>query len=115
MNNKCDVCGSDMIYGGFNKWKCPFCEKEKNDKVLCANCKKRVATQNWVGEGGVFSFVHGLYQEWCEICCITEQLKYAKQQAEKIPELEKKLEELTALEIGSKKIDEETLNLIKKF
>lgn len=61
---------------------------------MCKNCGKREATEIWVGDGGVMGYIHGASANWCKICCIEEQLRYAKKIAESIPELERKLREL---------------------
>jgi hypothetical protein len=70
--------------------------------TLCQNCGKRPATENWVGEGGTLAYVHGHYQRWCERCCIEAQLDNARKAAERIPELEKRLEELKCKELETK-------------
>jgi protein-arginine kinase activator protein McsA len=46
--------------------------------MKCQHCHKREATVHWVGEGGVLDFVHGMYEEWCEICSLEAQLAHAK-------------------------------------
>jgi len=61
--------------------------------ALCQNCGQRVATENWTSEGGAVAFVHGFYQRWCKVCCLRKQLERAHEQAARIPELEKELEE----------------------
>lgn len=58
---------------------------------LCANCKTRDATVNWVAEGGALAFTHGMFARWCLICATTAQLEYARKQAADIPRLEQKL------------------------
>lgn len=63
-------------------------------KIICANCGEREGTINWVGRGGVMDFVHGMYEVWCELCAVEADLEYAKKQAKRVPELEKKLEKL---------------------
>ena len=63
-------------------------------KDLCQNCKKRKATQNWVGKGGMLDFAHGMYQRWCNYCTTEAQLEYAREIAKTIPELEKKMKKL---------------------
>lgn len=64
----------------------------------CQKCGQRQATQVWIGEGGTLAFVHGQYQLWCDLCVVQVQLEYARESAKRIPELEKKLEELSKLE-----------------
>jgi hypothetical protein len=64
--------------------------------TMCANCGKRPATNNWVGEGTTLDLIHGNYVQWCEPCCAKASLEYARKQADRIPELEdwvKRLEE----------------------
>jgi len=61
--------------------------------VLCPNCGRRPASENWVGEGGMLDYVHGFYQRWCKLCCLKAQLEYARKQVERIPDLEKQLAE----------------------
>jgi hypothetical protein len=72
-------------------------DEKKNNVKMCQNCGKREATECWVGEGGVLALVHNMSQSWCKICCIEAQLEYAKKIANKIPDLEKELEELKNL------------------
>ena len=62
--------------------------------VECQNCHKRPGTLSWVGEGGSLAMVHGMSVLWCEFCVLSAQIKYAKDLAKGIPELEKKLREL---------------------
>ena len=61
---------------------------------LCNKCKKRPATESWVGDGGMIGFVHGCFERWCKRCCIEEQLSHCKKAAKRIPALEKELLEL---------------------
>lgn len=63
-------------------------------KQTCQNCNERPADSWWVGEGGTLAATHGFYAAWCMRCIVTEQLRYAKQLAATIPELEKQLAEL---------------------
>jgi len=79
----CSLCGCQA-----------FTEEDR-----CANCKTRKATMDWVGEGGVLAWTHGMYTRWCEYCATEAQLKYARERAAAIPELEAKLK---ALEGGVK-------------
>jgi len=65
----------------------------------CAKCQKRPATQRWAPEG-VFAAIHGVYEARCEHCCVEEQLEHARKMVATIPELEAKLFELRAKEIG---------------
>lgn len=66
--------------------------------IMCATCGKRPGTETWVGEGGALAFNHGFYQMRCKVCCVTDQLDYARKCAADIPELERELAALTALE-----------------
>ena len=63
----------------------------------CANCGQRPATQFWVGEGGMLAYTHGHYQSWCEPCVLQAQLDYARERAEAIPDLERQLAALDAV------------------
>ena len=65
----------------------------------CEKCGKREATQTWSQDE--MSFIHGMSQQWCEYCVIKTQLAYAREQAKRIPNLEKELKiELLKLEQG---------------
>lgn len=57
----------------------------------CANCGKHEATQRWIGDGGSLAYIHGMYSFWCECCVFKEQLRYARERAAAIPELERQL------------------------
>jgi len=81
---RCSVCGEE--YHGFREHKC--------SKIACEKCRVREATMVWTGDSGILGFAHGMGQNWCEYCVVKEQLKHAKEMASKIPELEKRLEEL---------------------
>jgi len=61
---------------------------------LCQNCHKREATVDWVGEGGVLDWTHGLYKKWCKVCVLEAQLKYARKIARNIPKLVKAYKKL---------------------
>lgn len=84
---------------------CSKCREEEDEYIRdsfvpkegqpCGNCKTRPGTVQWVGDGGVMGLIHGMYDFWCEICCTEAQLKNARDSAARIPELEKKLKELT--------------------
>ncbi len=60
--------------------------------TVCANCRDRVGTEPWVGEGGVLALIHGMSVLWCRRCVLTAQLAYARAQASRIPDLERDLE-----------------------
>ena len=64
----------------------------KNLKMKCQHCHAREATDNYVGEGGVLAFTHGMYQRWCRICVLEVQLEYAEKIAKNIPKLKKELQ-----------------------
>ena len=64
--------------------------------MKCQHCKQREATVKWVGEGGTIAFVHGCYENWCEVCALEAQLAHAKERAAEIPEMERQLAELKA-------------------
>jgi len=96
---KCKLCEAPLCHSGCGEWYCPLCDYSIKEPMICGNCGKREATQNWVGEGGTLAWSHGMSQCWCEICCTFEQLKYAKKIANGIPELEKKLNDLIAAEL----------------
>ncbi len=71
----------------------PFYIKSLGDP--CENCHDRISTVWWVGEGGGLAYAHGMKAAWCERCCVEAQLKYAQDAAARIPDLEKKLAELS--------------------
>ena len=54
----------------------------------------RQSTTKWVGEGGVMGSVHGMYQEWCENCCLEAQIKYAEKHKNDLKKLKEKLKKL---------------------
>ena len=58
--------------------------------MLCQKCGSRPATKTWA-EGGIMDFIHGMSAQWCLHCVITEQLRFAREAAARIPELEAKL------------------------
>jgi len=64
----------------------------------CQNCQQRPATTFWTGTEGTLAFVHGMYQQWCMVCCLKEQLRYAREQAARIPEIEAHLAQLETKE-----------------
>lgn len=59
--------------------------------TACAKCNKRPATDWWAGDGGMIGAVHGCVAPWCKVCCLEEQLTYARNAAQRIPELEAEL------------------------
>lgn len=60
----------------------------------CQRCNERPADEWWVDDGGMLAMTHGHYQAWCMRCIVTAQLKYAREAAATVPELEKKLAQL---------------------
>lgn len=62
---------------------------------LCANCGEREGTQKWVANGGVMDLIHGFYEMWCEVCCLTKQIEFAEERAAEIPVMRARLKELT--------------------
>ena len=56
---------------------------------ICQKCHKRQATVVWTESE--FAFIHGMNEEWCDICATTTQLEYAKKLAANIPTLEARL------------------------
>jgi hypothetical protein len=90
---KCHNCGEKIGYHfecGMRV--CGYCGAVP--KVKCAKCGKREGTTGWVGTSGILAWTHGMYERWCEICILEAQLEYARERATKIPEMEKRLEEL---------------------
>jgi hypothetical protein len=63
--------------------------------TICSNCKKHPATIWWVGDASQMDVNHGARQEpWCGVCEVRAQLQWCKEQAKRIPGLEKKLKKL---------------------
>jgi hypothetical protein len=67
---------------------------EPKDYGMCVHCNERPATGKWVDDGGVFAYTHGWYEFWCEPCMVKAQIQYARECAERLPELEARLAEL---------------------
>jgi len=59
--------------------------------VTCQHCGKRPATESWIGEGGVLAMTHGMSQAWCKLCCLQEQILYAKKIIKNFPKLKREL------------------------
>ena len=57
--------------------------------MICEKCGKREATQTFSQDE--MSFIHGMYQQWCEYCVVKTQLEFAKEQQDRIPGLLNKL------------------------
>ena len=62
----------------------------------CTSCKKRKATQ-WFAVDGTAA-ARGYSSPRCDICVLEEQIKHARERAAQLPELERKLAELRAIE-----------------
>jgi hypothetical protein len=62
--------------------------------MKCQKCNKHEATINWVGEGGILDYTHGMYERWCECCALKENIKHAKKMAKRLSILERKLERI---------------------
>ena len=67
----------------------------------CQRCNERPADEWWTGEGGILAANHGYYAAWCMRCIVTEQLRYAREAAATIPDLEKKLADLGGKHVRS--------------
>lgn len=62
---------------------------------MCQNCRQLPATGMWLGDGNMMSAVHGAHWWWCEKCMVEVQLESAREKAKAIPELERRLMELS--------------------
>ena len=60
---------------------------------LCVKCNERPATIWWCNNP-YRDFIHGGKEARCEICCLKEQIKIAKEMSANLPELEDKLKKL---------------------
>ena len=72
----------------------------------CDHCGERPATGMWVGDGNMFSAVHGARWWWCERCMLEAQLERARERAAAIPDLERRLEEEQARTVTWEAADE---------
>jgi hypothetical protein len=61
--------------------------------TLCAKCGEREATRIWTESA--LAHVHGMSERRCEQCVVEAQLEFCRKRAEAIPELERRLRELT--------------------
>lgn len=61
---------------------------------VCQNCEQRPATTAFSKHGSALDFNHGFYDWWCERCILVASLEYAAEQADRIPELRRRLLEL---------------------
>jgi hypothetical protein len=62
---------------------------------LCERCQKRPATETW---GDAFVVAHGGGLRWCLPCCLETQIAHAEERAEALPEMRRRLAELTTTE-----------------
>jgi hypothetical protein len=62
--------------------------------MICENCHKHKATINWVGEGGIFAYSHGMAESWCECCALKAQIKHIRGLNRSLLKLERKLSKL---------------------
>ena len=62
---------------------------------VCDRCHERPATGMWLGDGNVISAIHGAHWWWCERCMLEAQLENARERAAAIPDLERRLAELS--------------------
>ena len=69
------------------------------DDGLCRSCRRREATVNWVGDGGVMAYVHGAYQRWCNVCAVRAQIAHAEEAAASLPALRAELAAAEAEEV----------------
>ena len=67
--------------------------------MKCQKCGIRPSTVNWIGEGGVLDWAHGMYARWCEICCLSESIKHNRKIAANLPKQEKKLKKLLSKQL----------------
>jgi hypothetical protein len=58
---------------------------------LCGQCKKERPCHKYSHSGGVMEVMHGIYNFLCEQCITENQIAFAKERAEAIPDLEAKL------------------------
>ena len=65
---------------------------------MCTNCKTRQATVNWVADGGVLGYTHGMFTRWCDYCATEAQLEHARKMAALVPGLKQKLRDFLAAE-----------------
>jgi len=77
-----------------NETRPDFTSLDARLKGNCTKCLARPGTHNWVGQGDALSYIHGLYEKWCEICVLEAQIKHAKERAAELPAMEEKLKAL---------------------
>lgn len=65
---------------------CTYTAPKRGD--LCQRCRQRPSAVAW---GDPLAQAHGFYQWWCEVCALSEQLKHAREQAKRIPDLQRRL------------------------
>lgn len=86
----CPECGS--IMSGSATLKCTNCGYT-SARGPCVTCGQP-ATTDWVGEGGIMGWAHGMSVPRCERCCLVDQVAHAREVAVRLPELEAKLREI---------------------
>jgi hypothetical protein len=62
--------------------------------TLCARCQENEATVWWAGEMGMLAVTHGFMSPWCERCSVEKQAEHAREVADRLVELEARLQEL---------------------
>jgi hypothetical protein len=90
---------ADQIAAGDEvpSWMTEHAERdEQRARIICQHCHKRRSTTEWVGDGGSLAYVHGFAKRWCDVCALEAQLDYARQAAERIPDLEARLAKVRA-------------------
>jgi hypothetical protein len=90
MSITCPECGSIMCGGA--TLKCSNCEHTAT-RGPCVTCGQP-ATTDWVGEGGVLAWTHGMSSPRCKRCCLVDQIAYARKVVARLPELEAELREI---------------------
>lgn len=89
-----NTCIHRMHEGGY----CDACTRrnEATAAERCVNCFTRPGTENWVGNGGVVGYVHGIYERWCSLCVARAQLKHCEDAAARIESLRAEVARLEA-------------------
>lgn len=62
--------------------------------MKCQKCGQREGTENWVGDGGVLAFTHGLVAQWCKLCVVEAQIAHAEKLQQQLPDLYQRRAEL---------------------
>ena len=71
--------------------------------MKCSRCKVKEATENWVGEGSVMDWVHGMYEMCCKGCCLKMQIEWAVKHKDDLKNLRKELKAYEETEASSQK------------